>query len=587
MVLAITHEEVVTFHVSQLVRSYRQLPFSLYHFQTKERDEPRPRAGVLRTREFIMKDAYTFDRDRAGLDAHYERYREAYDRVFDRVGLEWYRVESDVGMMGGFGAHEYMAPCAAGENDVALAPGFAANVEVASADAQPVELPAPLAAPEPVETPGMTTIAAVAAQLGLPEGALLKAFPIVAEDQLRLVMLRGDHRVNEIKLRNALGTDFRPAHPGEVERIGPGGFLGPVGAHVPILLDRGVAPGPYVVGANRPDTHTRGVEPGRDFPYDAADVRSVEAGDTVGGNPIRIEPAIEVGNIFKLGTRFSEPLGATYLDEQGREQLIWMGSYGIGPARIAAAAVEQFGDEHGIAWPRAIAPWDAELVGLGKPGSDEHELAERLYGELRATGLDVLYDDRDEAPGAKFADAELLGRPAAADGRPPHARRRRDRGAGAARPRAAQRAAGGRRGRGGGPVAQPPVERRRLTFRRLSGLDRSGRRRRDAGRPAAAPVDDPQRHRLRPARADPGLPGARALVGERDGRAAGDRLRRDRLERLPRRDRGARDRPVLAPGRAARSPRRPAARALRRRRVLALRAAAALGAGAARAARGR
>jgi len=411
MVLAITHEEVVTFHVSQLVRSYRQLPFSLYHFQTKERDEPRPRAGVLRTREFIMKDAYTFDRDRAGLDAHYERYREAYDRIFDRVGLEWYRVESDVGMMGGFGAHEYMAPCAAGENDVALAPGFAANVEVASADAQPLELPAPLAAPEPVETPGMTTIAAVAAQLGLPEGALLKAFPIVAEDQLRLVMLRGDHRVNEIKLRNALGTDFRPAHPDEVERIGPGGFLGPVGAHVPILLDRGVAPGPYVVGGNRPDTHTRGVEPGRDFPYDAADIRTVEAGDTVGGNPIRIEPAIEVGNIFKLGTRFSEPLDATYLDEQGHEQLIWMGSYGIGPARIAAAAVEQFGDERGIAWPRAIAPWDAELVGLGKPGSDEHELAERLYGELRATGLDVLYDDRDEAPGAKFADAELLGVP--------------------------------------------------------------------------------------------------------------------------------------------------------------------------------
>ena len=274
MVLAMTHEEVVTFHVSQIVRSYRELPFSLYHFQTKERDEPRPRAGVLRTREFIMKDAYTFDRDRDGLDAHYERYREAYDRVFDRVGLEWYRVESDVGAMGGLGAHEYMAPSAAGENDVALAPGFAANVEVASALAQPVALPAPLAAPEPVETPGMTTIAAVAGHLGLPEGALLKAFPISVDGELRLVMLRGDHRVNEIKLQNAFGSDFRPAHPEEVERIGPAGFLGPVGADVPILLDGGAAAGAYVAGANRPDTHVRGVEPGRDFAFETVDVRT-------------------------------------------------------------------------------------------------------------------------------------------------------------------------------------------------------------------------------------------------------------------------------------------------------------------------
>jgi prolyl-tRNA synthetase len=179
MVLALTHEEVVTFHVAGIVRSYRDLPFSLYHFQTKGRDEARPRAGVLRTREFIMKDAYTFDRDRAGLDEHYERYREAYDRIFDRVGLEWYRVESDVGMMGGVGAHEYMAPCEAGENDVALADGYAANIEVASADPQPVELPPGLPAPEAVSTPGMTTVAQVAQELGVPAGALLKAYPVI------------------------------------------------------------------------------------------------------------------------------------------------------------------------------------------------------------------------------------------------------------------------------------------------------------------------------------------------------------------------------------------------------------------------
>jgi prolyl-tRNA synthetase len=412
-VLALTHEEVVTFHVAQLIRSYRDLPFSLYHFQTKERDEARPRAGVLRTREFVMKDAYTFDRDREGLDAHYERYREAYDRVFDRVGLEWYRVESDVGMMGGFGAHEYMAPCPAGENDVALAPGYAANVEVASADAQPVALPAGLPAPEAVDTPGMTTVAAVAEALEVPAGALLKAFPVIAEDRgLVLVVVRGDHRVNETKLRNALGTPFRVAREDEfASRIGPAGYIGPVGTDVPILLDDAVAPGGYVTGANRPGAHLRGVEPGRHFAFERGDVRSVEAGDLVGGQPIRIERAIEVGNIFKLGTRFSEPLGATYLDENGKQHPVWMGSYGIGPARIAAAAVEQFADEHGISWPAAIAPWDIHLVGLGKPGSDERDLADRLYLGLTGSGLRILYDDRDAGPGEKFADAELLGVP--------------------------------------------------------------------------------------------------------------------------------------------------------------------------------
>jgi prolyl-tRNA synthetase len=412
MVLAMTHEECLTFHISQLVRSYRDLPLYAYHFQIKERDEPRPRAGVLRTREFIMKDAYTFDRDRAGLDESYELHARAYDRIFDRLGLEWYSVESDVGMMGGFGAHEYMAPCAAGENDVALAPGYAANVEVASAEPQQVELPPPLDRPELAETPGMITVAAVAAELSVSQGALLKAFPVFVGDELRLVMLRGDHRVNEIKLQNALGSEFRPAQAEEfAERIGPAGYIGPVGTDVPILLDRGVAPGGYVTGANRPDAHLRGVEPGRDFAYERVDIRAVEAGDTVGGQAIRIEPAIEVGNIFKLGTRFSEPLGATYLDESGRAQLIWMGSYGIGPARIAAAAVEQFADEQGISWPRSIAPFDVELVGLGKPDTPELELAERLYGELRERGLDVLYDDRDSGPGTKFADAELLGVP--------------------------------------------------------------------------------------------------------------------------------------------------------------------------------
>ena len=417
LVLALTHEEIVTGHVAAAVRSYRDLPLILYHFQIKERDEPRPRAGVLRTREFIMKDAYTFDRDAEGLDAQYELHVGAYDRICDRIGIEWYRVTGDVGMMGGTGAHEYMAPCPAGENDVALAPGYAANVEVASAVAQPVTLPASIDAPALVQTPNATTIEALVAQLGVPAGATLKAFPVVleADDEMRLVVVRGDHRVNEIKLQNTLGQPFRAARTDEIERrLGPPGYIGPVGAQLPVLLDEAVAlngSGSYVAGANAPEAHLRGVQPGRDFAYETVDVREVVVGDTVNGAPIRIEPAIEIGNIFKLGTRYSEPLNATYLDEHGKTQLVYMGSYGFGPARAAAAAVEQFADEHGISWPRAIAPFDVELVGLGKPGTEERAFADGLYQELKATGLHVLYDERDAGPGEKFADAELLGCP--------------------------------------------------------------------------------------------------------------------------------------------------------------------------------
>jgi prolyl-tRNA synthetase len=258
-------------------------------------------------------------------------------------------------------------------------------------------------------------VAEVAGRLGAPPGALLKAFPVITDGHgMVMVVVRGDHRVNDIKLRRALGEAFRPAQQDEITaKIGPPGFIGPVGADVRVVLDEAVATGGggYVAGANRPDRHLRGVEPGRDFPFTRADVRSVVAGDTVDGHPITIEPAIEVGNIFQLGTRYSEPLGATYLDEHGKEHPIVMGSYGIGPARIAAAAVEQFADEQGISWPRSLAPWDVELVALGKAGTPEREAAEGVYRELRAVGLDALIDDRDAGPGEKFADAELLGVP--------------------------------------------------------------------------------------------------------------------------------------------------------------------------------
>ncbi|HMD57293.1 MAG TPA: proline--tRNA ligase [Solirubrobacteraceae bacterium] len=446
LVLAMTHEEAVTTHVAAAVRSYRDLPLILYHVQVKERDEPRPRAGVLRTREFVMTDSYSFDRGAEGLEERYRQHVGAYDRIMERTGLRYYRVEADVGMMGGLGAHEYMAPCAAGENEVALARGYAANVEIASAEPVPVELPPAPPGPQALATPGLTTVSEVADSLQLPEGALLKAYPVVAlacpsegrdgghagqgeggeggaarggeRARIVLVLVRGDHRVNEIKLANALGFATRPAHPEEIEAaIGPVGYIGPVGVdeRIEIVLDAAAAEqaagGGYVTGANRRDEHLGGVVPGRDFRYRTADVRTVAAGDTVGGEPITIEPAIEVGNIFKLGTRYSEPLGASYLDETGVQRPVWMGSYGIGPARIVAAAVEQFADEHGISWPRALAPFAVHLVAIGKLGTPERERAEELYATLVQGGIDVLYDDRDLGPGEKFADAELLGCP--------------------------------------------------------------------------------------------------------------------------------------------------------------------------------
>ncbi len=414
MVLALTHEEAVTYHVAREVRSYRDLPLMLFHIQTKERDEARPRAGVLRTREFTMKDAYSFDRDEEGLARSYELQTGAYERILDRCGLRWYKVESDVGMMGGSGADEFMAPCPAGEDEVALAPGFAANVEVASAKAQPVELPAPLDSPEPVSTPGLGRVEEVSPHLGLPPGAFIKTLPIMVEGRgMVIVALRGDHMLNEIKLRNGLGAAFRQATREEIEAaLGPVGFIGPVGIEHPIVKDAAIDGDSYVSGANQPDTHLRGIRPGRDFQFEELDVRTVVAGDTApGGGTIEIEPAIEVGNIFKLGSRYSEPLGATYLDENGRERAIVMGSYGIGPARIVAAAIEQCADDRGIVWPRALAPWQVQLVSLAKAGEPEREAADEIYRALGAAGVEVLYDDRDAGPGEKLTDAELLGCP--------------------------------------------------------------------------------------------------------------------------------------------------------------------------------
>ncbi|MEH3052685.1 MAG: proline--tRNA ligase [Patulibacter minatonensis] len=415
MVLAMTHEEAVTTHVAQTVKSYRQLPFTLYQLQVKERDEPRPRAGVLRTREFVMKDAYSFDRDEAGLDASYEAQTQAYAKIYDRCGLTWYRVESDVGMMGGAGAHEYMAPCAAGEDDIVLADGYAANVEVAATTPSAAVAVDPIGAPERVETPGAKTIAAVAEQLGLDASATLKAVVVVGPDGLVLVLVRGDDTVQDTKLASALGGAHRPATEEEIaQAIGPVGFLGPLGMADPsttVLLDSAVTDTEHVVGANAVDVHLRGVQPGRDFEARRADVRTARPTDTIDGKPIEIVPAIEIGNIFKLGTKYTEALGATFLDEDGKRAPIIMGCYGIGPARIVASTAEQVGDERGIAWPKAIAPWEVHVIGIGKPGTPEAEAAEQLATTLEDAGLSVVLDDRPGGAGEKLTDAELLGCP--------------------------------------------------------------------------------------------------------------------------------------------------------------------------------
>ncbi len=417
MVLAMTHEEIVTWHAAREIRSYRDLPQSWYHLQTKMRDEPRPKSGMLRVREFIMKDSYSFDRDDAGLDASYEAHRGAYARIFDRCGLRWYMVESDVGMMGGAGAHEFMAPSAVGENVVARSDAYAANLEIATSVAREPVFGEDPGGPEPFDTPGIETIAELADFTGLDEAVLAKSVVVVTDAGPVLAIVRGEHQVSPVKLTNLIGA-HRAAHPEEIlELFGASpGSLGPVGmeGRVRIVADATVVGGHYVTGANRDAVHLRGVMLGRDFQAETADIREVLEGEgcPVSGAPLVLEPVIEVGNIFKLGTRYSEPLDATYLDQDGQERLIVMGSYGIGPARIAAAAIEHGNDDAGIVWPKSIAPLDVHLVLIGDEGTPAAEYAEDLYGRLSDLGLEVLFDDRaGMSPGQKFVEAELLGCP--------------------------------------------------------------------------------------------------------------------------------------------------------------------------------
>jgi prolyl-tRNA synthetase len=411
-VLPMTHEETVTFHARE-IKSYRELPKILYHFSVKDRDEPRPRGGLIRVREFIMKDAYSFDRDAAGLEESFRKHSFAYKRIFERCGIEALEVAAESGIMGGSASRDFLAPAGSGENILVLCENgdYAADLEIAQGVPSAADFPEALPEPQEVETPGRRTIEAVSEFLGVDPRATAKAMPVVVDGRVVLALVRGDDRLNEMKLLEALGETFRPAEPEEIrETFGAeGGSIGPVGVGVEVIADETLREGQYVVGANRDDVHLRGAQAGRDFEPRFADLREVREGDacpTCGGH-LRLQVAIEVGHIFKLETQYSEPLNATFVDEDGSERPLIMGCYGIGLGRIIAAAVEQSHDEDGIVWPRSIAPYDVHVVAL--PGVEQQaEEAARLLDEA---GAEVLLDDRDARAGEKFADADLIGIP--------------------------------------------------------------------------------------------------------------------------------------------------------------------------------
>jgi prolyl-tRNA synthetase len=413
-VLAMTHEETVTFHARE-IRSYRELPQILYHFQTKVRDEPRPRGGLLRVREFVMKDSYSFDRDAEGLERSFRAHEGAYHKIFDRCGLEVVAVQAESGMMGGSESVDFLAPSGSGENTLVTCENgdYAADLEVARGVPRAPEFPQRLDAPEEVETPGVTSIEGLADLLGIDAAATSKAMPVVnGHGAVILALVRGDDRLDEAKAEAAIGTAVRAATEDEIRAAfnADPGSIGPVGFDGEIVADETLREGQFVSGANRTGWHLRGVEQGRDFEARFADIRQPREGDACPrcGGRLRFQVAVEVGHIFKLGTHYSEPLGARFLDEDGQERPILMGSYGIGPGRILAAAVEQRNDEGGIAgWPPTIAPYDVHIVVLGSL----EEQGEGLAEALEARGHSVLLDDRDQRAGEKFADADLIGCP--------------------------------------------------------------------------------------------------------------------------------------------------------------------------------
>jgi len=418
-----THEEVITDLVRREVKSYRQLPLNLYQIQTKFRDEIRPRFGVMRAREFLMKDAYSFHSSRTCLEQTYAVMHATYTRIFERLGLKFRAVAADTGAIGGSGSHEFHVLADSGEDAIAWCPqsDYAANVELAEAMAPAAPRAAASAPVSKVATPKMHSIDEVAAGLSVPASTIVKTLLMVDEAGAAVALLvRGDHSLNEVKVGKLAGLDgaLRFANEAEVRTAaGCGaGSIGPVGLKARVVADRAVAAmADWVCGANEDGFHLTGVNWGRDLPEpEVADIRNAEAGDPSpdGKGTLEIARGIEVGHIFQLGNKYSSAMGATYLDESGQSQVMEMGCYGIGVSRIVAAAIEQNHDDRGIIFPAAMAPFQVVVVALGLAKSAAvKETAERLYAELQAAGIDVLFEDRDERPGVMFADMELMGIP--------------------------------------------------------------------------------------------------------------------------------------------------------------------------------
>ncbi|MFL6463431.1 MAG: proline--tRNA ligase [Bryobacteraceae bacterium] len=420
--LAMTHEEVVTTIARGELRSYKQLPQVWYQIQTKFRDEPRPKSGLLRVRQFLMKDAYTFDINAAGLDRSYDDQYRAYCKIFDRCGLKYIAVEAHSGAMGGSQSHEFMVASDAGEDIIVHCEScnYAANLEkaVSKPAAPSISDPEGDLTPEEFHTPDLKTIAELSAFTKLPETSQMKSLVMVADNQPVLIMLRGDHQLSETKLAGILkATDLRPAHPHEIKEWfgASAGSLGPVGVkNMRVLADEALNGRKNIIaGANRDDYHLRNVTPGKDFQPEYFDLRQVAEGDLCINcdTPLKLTKAVELGHIFKLGYRYSEPMGLRVLGEDGKEITPIMGSYGIGIERILTCAIELFHDKDGIMLPRSIAPFSVVITPVNYAEPKQREAAEWLYAECQRYGIDALLDDRDERPGVKFKDADLIGIP--------------------------------------------------------------------------------------------------------------------------------------------------------------------------------
>jgi prolyl-tRNA synthetase len=419
MCLGMTHEEEMTNIARGELRSYKQLPQIWYQIQDKFRDEPRPKSGLLRLRQFTMKDSYSFDLDDAGLDASYDKHVEAYHRIFQRCGLRYLHVDAYSGMMGGKVSSEFTAPADSGEDWIANCPcGYAANLEKAESVPSACPDPSGEAAPEPFATPGQKTIDDLVKFTGESPVRLIKTLDYIVDSKPGVLLLRGDHSLSETKVSSVLGTaTFRPATPEEALRLHGAriGSLGPVGLQgVRIIADRALSGRKNMItGANRDDFHLKNVTPGRDFTAEFADIRAVVQGDGCirCGKPLLLTKSIELGHVFKLGRRYSQLMGASVLDASGKEVPIVMGSYGIGLERILSAAAEQNHDADGLFLPRSIAPFDVVLTAANTDDESVRTAAEKLYAEMQVKSMDVLFDDRPERPGVKFKDADLIGVP--------------------------------------------------------------------------------------------------------------------------------------------------------------------------------